>query len=109
VQPSVTKVGGLLEMKKIAVARGRGQRDARSALVLLRSRARREPASRRRHARRPVRRVPRHAPRRLAHCRADPLRRRRVSVPDRPGPRRRPDPSLLARYPYQAARRGPSI
>src|SRR5262249_7584378 len=70
--------------------RRRGQRDPRPARVLLRARARGEPAPGRRDTGRAVRRVPGHAARRLAPRRAHPRRRRRGQRARSTRPRRRP-------------------
>ncbi len=108
VQPSVTKVGGLLEMKKIAVL-------AAAANVTLVPHAfyygpglaaslhfaAATPGD-------PVRRVPRHAARDLAHRRADPFERRHRQCPRPAGPRRRsrPGPALALSV---SSRRGTAV
>lgn len=103
VQPSVTKVGGLLEMKKIAVLA------AAANVTLVPHSFYYGPglaASLHLAASTPgVPYVEFPGTSLVASLTAEPIRFAggAVSVPDRPGLGADPDPSLLARYPYQAA------
>ena len=101
VQPSLTKVGGIGEMKKIAVLAASGQRDLRAALVLLRPGTRGDAPRGGLDARRALRRDAAGTAR-ARRCWRSPSGSPSgaVHVPDGPGLGADPDPEVFRRHAY---------